>query len=119
MKFLKKFNESANDTDLNKFYNEYKSLIDGNSSNDIDILDNIGDLCNKFSMSKDDVNHILNNFDCSFDTAEFLKITYNNWFNDEDMSLKKLVNNITKLDRDINFATNVENMIKKWSNKKN
>lgn len=134
MKHLKRFNEEIGDPryiKCNNFYREYKNIVDFDESvpSRIDLLDEIGDLCNEFKMSKEDVKFVLDNFDCSFDIDGLLQSTYNEWVdeqgNDND-SLRDLVEDIldtAKLDPDAideadpdlipHIMTMIENWIKK------
>ena len=96
MKHLKKFNEQNNtqDTKCHDFYQEYKNIVDfneddydqGDEPSKVDQLSEIGDLCNKFNMSKDDIKYVLDNYDCSFDYDKLLQITYYEWVDENVLS---------------------------------
>jgi len=137
MKHLRKFNEGIGNTQdkCDKFYQKYKSLLAydeddeelGHSS--VDLLSEIGDLCNELDMSQSDVKWVLDNHDCSFDFDGLLQITYDEWMdeNEIDPSLTELVKNIlnaAKLDVDAieesdpEFISYIANMIKMWHDKK-
>lgn len=144
MKHLKKFNEDNSNplwVKCNRFYQGYKNTVDfdqndyeeGDEPSNRDLLSELGDLCNDLEMSKDDVKYVLDNFNCSFDSDKLLKITYDEWVdeNEIDPSLKELVerildavgkyptiNNRNAYQSDDNFIKEVADMIKKWSSKR-
>ena len=90
MKHLKKFNEEIGDpreVKLEDFYQQYKNIVDfneddfgqGEEPSRVDLLSEIGDLCNELDMSKSDVKWVLDNYDCSFDIDGLLQITHDDW----------------------------------------
>lgn len=92
MKHLKRFNEEIDDPQYmkcQKFHQTYKSLVDfdeseqGYEPTNMDLISDIGDLCNKLNMTKEDVKFVLDNFDCSFDTDKLLQSTYNEWVDEQ------------------------------------
>jgi len=138
MKFLKKFNEEIGDPRFIKcqlFYQKYKNIVDFDFDEDeqdepstIDLLSEIGDLCNQMKMERDDVKFVLDNFDCKFDIYRLLQITYDNWVdeNEIDPSLIELAKQIldaSKLDVDAieesdpEFIPYIADMIKSWHDK--
>jgi len=90
MKHLKRFNEEIGDPQYDKchkFHQVYKKLVkfdedeylQGDEPSRIDLLSEIGDLCNRFNMTKEDVKFVLDNFDCAFDSDKLLQIIYDEW----------------------------------------
>ena len=93
MKHLKKFNEEVGDpreVKLEDFYQQYKNIVDfneddfgqGEEPSNVDLLSEIGDLCNDLDMSKSDVKWVLDNYDCSFDIDGLLQITHDEWIDE-------------------------------------
>lgn len=147
MKHLKKFNENIDDSKYTtwnehskcvKFYNKYKSIVDfdesgyeqGDGPTNGDLLSEIGDLCNKLNMTKEDVKFVLDNFNCSFDIDRLLQSTYNEWVESDkgSLSLRNLVEDIleaAKLDPDSidesdpEFIPYIMTMIENWMKKNN
>lgn len=86
---------------LEKFYNEYKRLFDNDIEFEqedeplnIDIFTEVGQLVNKYHLSKDDVKWILDNEDTSFDTYRFLESTYDDWNKFDEKFSRELYNSI-------------------------
>ena len=85
MKHLKKFNEEIGNPKEIKyldFYQKYKNIVDydedeeDNLPSRIDLLSEIGDLCNELDMSQSDIKWVLDNYDCTFDYDRLLKIIH-------------------------------------------
>jgi hypothetical protein len=104
MKYLKRFNEEIGNPKLmkcNNFYKKYKNIVDfkeddyeqGEEPTKTDLLSEIGDLCNELDMSKANVKWVLDNYDCSFDIDSLLKITHDEWVNDEELSKENRISN--------------------------
>jgi hypothetical protein len=93
IKKFNKFNEGA-ESNIDLFYNEYKSLVDfnendyeeGDEPSNADLLSEISDLTIKYNLSEDDVKNILDNMDISFDINNLLKIIYEDYFDEEESS---------------------------------
>jgi hypothetical protein len=147
MKHLKRFNENIGDSKYTtwnahskcvKFYNKYKSIVDfdeseykqGDEPTNSDLLSEIGGLCNKLNMTKEDVKFVLDNFDCSFDGNKLLQSHYNLWVESDkgSLSLRNLVEDIleaAKLDSDAidesdpEFIPYIMTMIENWMKKNN
>jgi hypothetical protein len=68
MKHLKRFNES-NDSKISQFTQEFKRLVNndeyeqGDEPSMTDILSEVGDLCNKYNMTSDDLKEVIDNGD--------------------------------------------------------
>lgn len=68
MKHLRKFNES-NTSKLSNFTKEFKDLVNydeyeqGDEPSMADILSEVGDLCNKYDMTSDDLKEVIDNGD--------------------------------------------------------
>lgn len=85
-----------------KFYDEYKNLFDidpdeydqEDKPSNIDIFTEVGQLVNKYHLSKDDVKWILDNEDTSFDTYRFLESTYDDWNKFDEKFSRELYNSI-------------------------
>jgi hypothetical protein len=111
MKHLKKFNEeigNPREVKLEDFYQQYKNIVDfneddfeqGEEPSRVDLLSEIGDLCNELDMSKSDVKWVLDNYDCSFDIDGLLQITHDEWVDeggndDEVFTLQDIRDTVT------------------------
>lgn len=68
MKHLRKFNES-NTSKVSNFTKEFKDLVNydeyeqGDEPSMSDILSEVGDLCNKYDMTSDDLKEVIDNGD--------------------------------------------------------
>ena len=107
MKHLKKFNEEIGNPKEIKyldFYQKYKNIVDYDYDEDeednlpsrIDLLSEIGDLCNELDMSQSDIKWVLDNYDCTFDYDRLLKIIHDETISNEPSSVMKKFVLVTK-----------------------
>ncbi len=107
MRHLKKFNEEIGNPKEIKyldFYEKYKSIVDfnedeydqGDEPSNVDLLSEIGDLCNELDMSQSDIKWVLDNYDCSFDHDSLLQIIHDETVSNESSSVMKKFVLVTK-----------------------
>ena len=73
MKHLRKFNENIDK--ISEFTNKFKNLVDydedeyeqGDEPSNVDLLSEIGELCNEFEMTSDDLQQVIDNGDDTID----------------------------------------------------
>jgi len=106
----KTFNES-NEDKLSKFHKEYEKLCNHEGLGNHELLVEIGQLTLEYDLTKDDVSYILNNFNCKFDTYDFLKCIWEDWDNnlDDGDLWDELLNKISEysLPRDYHTVINI------------
>jgi len=90
MKHLKKFNEEVGNPRHLSFIQKLNSLFDfseyeeGDEPSNIDLLSQIGDLCNEFELKKQDIDDILANYTLDSDAKHLLSIVNDNQANEVD-----------------------------------
>lgn len=94
---IRRFTESQNTNRLEDFYEEYQKLFntdgfeEGEEYTNHELFTEVGQLVNKYNLSKEDVGVILKNYDNGFDINRFLQGTYDEWdkYNDNKEPIRE------------------------------
>lgn len=116
MKHLKRFNES-NNSKISQFTQEFKALVNYDEYEQgyemIDILSEVGDLCNKYNMTSDDLKQVIDNGD---DVDNIIRILYDETLQSEAESENSLNKEYTEDDVK-DFGLWLGDNIKKFRNR--
>jgi hypothetical protein len=111
MVHIKKLNENSLADRLSNFYSEYRELCNIEDFDNIDLWTEIGQLTLKYKLTKSEVKHVLENFNCRFDINRFLEQTLKDWDKNTGESWDSIFQEV--LDNNIRIPMELRTYLKK------